>query len=165
LHTRVQSIAIFVPLIVALPTILATIVIHGLAVLSVVHFMLHEQQLGRAGIRFWRDLLIVSGVVLLALLAHLMEIAIWALVFDFCGEFPQLSMALYHSAVNYTSLGYGDVVMSAEWRLLGPLETADGMLMFGVSTAMIFAVIERLVQTKFKLSNGRQERMTAGGFS
>jgi len=40
--------------------------------------------------------------------------------------------------------------MSAAWRLLGPLETADGMLMFGVSTAMIFAVIERLVQTKFK---------------
>jgi hypothetical protein len=148
--TRVQSIAIFVPLIVAMPTILATIAIHGVAVLSVVHFMRHEQRLGRAGIRFWRDLLIVSGVVLLALLAHLMEIAIWALVFDCCGEFPQLSMALYHSAVNYTSLGYGDVVMTAAWRLLGPLETADGMLMFGVSTAMIFAVIERLVQTKFK---------------
>ena len=121
-----------------------------MAVLSAVYFVRHEYRLGRAGIRFWRDLLIVSGVVLLALLAHLMEIAIWALVFDCCGEFPQLSMALYHSAVNYTSLGYGDVVMTAAWRLLGPLETADGMLMFGVSTAMIFAVIERLVQTKFK---------------
>jgi Ion channel len=149
--TRLRSIAIFAPLIVALPTILATIVIHGLAVLAVVHLVRHEQRLGRAGVGFWRDLLIVSGVALLALLAHLMEITIWALVFDFCGEFPQLSMALYHSAVNYTSLGYGDVVMSAAWRLLGPLETADGMLMFGVSTAMMFAVIERLVQTRFKL--------------
>ena len=149
MNTRVQSIAIFVPLIVAMPTILATIAIHGVAVLSVVHLVRHEQRLGYAGIRFWRDLLIVSGVVLLALLAHLMEIAIWAVVFDFCGEFSHLSMGLYHSAVNYTSLGYGDVVMSAAWRLLGPLETADGMLMFGVSTAMIFAVIERLVQTKF----------------
>jgi Ion channel len=64
-------------------------------------------------------------------------------------------MALYHSAVNYTSLGYGDVVMSAAWRLLGPLETADGMLMFGVSTAMMFAVIERLVQTRFKLEDAQ----------
>jgi hypothetical protein len=146
----VHGVAILVPLIIGLPAIAVTIVIHGLAVLSVVHFMRHEQRLGHAGIRFWRDLLIVSGVVLLALLAHLMEIAIWALVFDICGEFPQLSMALYHSAVNYTSLGYGDVVMSAAWRLLGPLETADGMLMFGVSTAMIFAAIERLVQTRFK---------------
>ncbi len=146
----VQSIAVLVPLAVALPAVLGTIAIHGMVVMSVVYFVRHEQRLGRAGIGFWRDLLIVSWVILLALLAHLMEIAIWALVFEFCGEFFQLSMALYHSAVNYTSLGYGDVVMSAAWRLLGPLETADGMLMFGVSTAMIFAVIERLVQTRFK---------------
>ena len=146
----VQSIAIFVPLAVAFPAVLGTIAIHGVAVLSVVYFVRHEQRVGRAGIGFWRDLLIVSGVILLALMAHVMEIGIWALVFEFCGEFSQPSIALYHSAVNYTSLGYGDVVMSAPWRLLGPLETADGMLMFGVSTAMIFAVIERLVQTRFK---------------
>ena len=65
------------------------------------------------------------------------------------GIYSNLAPAVYHSAVNYTSLGYGDVVMSASWRLLGALETADGMLMFGVSTAMIFAVIQRLVQTRF----------------
>jgi Ion channel len=56
--------------------------------------------------------------------------------------------AFYHSAENYTTLGYGDVVMSASWRLLGPFEAADGMLMFGVSTAMIFAVIQRLVEIR-----------------
>jgi Ion channel len=152
-NNPVQGIAIFVPLSVALPTILGTIVVHGLAVLTVVYLVRHEYRLGHAGIRFWRDLLIVSRAILLALLAHLIEIAIWALVFELCGEFSQLSAAVYHSAVNYTSLGYGDVVMSPPWRLLGPLETADGMLMFGVSTAMIFAVIERLVQTKFKFEN------------
>jgi len=57
--------------------------------------------------------------------------------------------AYYHSAVNYTSLGYGDLIMSPSWKLLGPLETADGMLLFGVSTAMIFAVIQRLVETHY----------------
>jgi hypothetical protein len=51
--------------------------------------------------------------------------------------------------VNYTSLGYGDIVMSASWKLLGPIEAANGLLMFGVSTAMIFAVIQRLVQSRF----------------
>ena len=150
------SVAILVPLIVALPTILATIVIHGWAVLAVVHLVRHEERFGRAGIRFRRDLLIVSRTAVLALLAHLIEIIIWALVFEFCGEFSQLSAAIYHSAVNYTSLGYGDVVMSAKWRLLGPLETANGMLMFGISTAMIFAVIERLVQTRFKFDDDRR---------
>jgi len=148
-----QGIAIFAPLIIALPTTLGTIVIHGVAVMAIVHFIRHERRLGRAGIRFWRDVLIVSGAILLALMAHLVEIVIWALVFTLCGEFTHLAPAVYHSAVNYTSLGYGDVVMSASWRLLGPLETADGMLMFGVSTAMIFAVIQRLLQTRFNFED------------
>jgi hypothetical protein len=60
-----------------------------------------------------------------------------------------LNAAFYHSAVNYTSLGYGDLVMTPSWRLLGPLETANGMLLFGVSTAMIFAVMLWLIQGRF----------------
>ena len=82
------------------------------------------------------------------------RITAWAGVFDLCREFPNFAPAFYHSAVNYTSLGYGDVVMSSSWRLLGPLETADGMLMFGVSTAMLFAVIQRLIQTRFRDADG-----------
>jgi hypothetical protein len=156
-------IAIIVPLTVGLPTILSTIVIHGLAALAIVHFVRHEQRLGRAGIRFRRDLIIVSGAAQLVLLAHLMEIAIWALVFEFCGEFPHLSTAVYHSAVNYTSLGYGDVVMSARWRLLGPLETADGMLMFGISTAMIFAVMERLPSLPGRPQSGARQSCAGPG--
>ena len=84
-----------------------------------------------------------------ALAAHLVEIALWAAVFLMCGEFTQFGTAYYHSAVNYTTLGYGDVVMTPAWRLLGPLEAADGMLMFGVSTAIIFALIQRLIRDRF----------------
>jgi len=71
-------------------------------------------------------------------------------LFVICGEFSTFEIAYYHSAVNYTTLGYGDVIMSPEWRLLGPLEAANGVLMFGVSTALIFALIQRLLQTRFK---------------
>jgi hypothetical protein len=67
-----------------------------------------------------------------------------------CREFRDFGTAFYHSAVNYTSLGYGDFIMSPSWRLLGPLETANGALLFGVSTAMIFAVIVWLIQIRFK---------------
>ena len=65
------------------------------------------------------------------------------------GEFQAFQLAFYHSAMNYASLGYGDIIMSPAWRMLGPLEAVDGLLMFGVSTAMVFAVIQRLVQTRF----------------
>lgn len=66
-----------------------------------------------------------------------------------CGEFRGFGSAYYHSAVNYTTLGYGDVEMSPSWRLLSPLEAVDGMLMFGASTAMIFAIIQRLLETRY----------------
>jgi hypothetical protein len=146
----VPHVAILLPLVIALAMTFCTIIIHALALIMIVHFVRRERRLGHAGVKFWRDITIVAGAALLALTAHLVEITAWAVLFVLCGEFPDLARAFYHSAVNYTSLGYGDVVMSASWRLLGPLETADGMLMFGISTGLIFAVIQRLLETRFR---------------
>jgi Ion channel len=66
-----------------------------------------------------------------------------------CGESPAFGTAYYHSAVNYTTLGYGDVIMTPSWRFLGPLEAANGMLLFGVSTAIIIAVIHHVILIRF----------------
>jgi hypothetical protein len=143
-----QEVAVLLPLVIGLMTTLATILVHACALAAILAFVRLEYRLGRAGVRYWRDLGIVAGVTLVALIAHLAEIALWAVVLALCREFARLATALYHSAVNYSSLGYGDIVMSNAWKLLGPLEAADGMLMFGVSTAMIFAVTQRLVQTR-----------------
>jgi Ion channel len=146
-----EEVAVVFPLLVSLITTLTTIVIHGFALITVLHTVHREYLLGRAGIRFWRDVAIIAMVTQLALLAHLVEIAIWAAVLRLCGEFTRFAAAFYESAMNYTSLGYGDVVMSASWKLLGPLEAANGLLMFGVSTALIFAVVQRLVQSRFSI--------------
>jgi len=83
-------------------------------------------------------------LILMLLAGHLAQIALWAVAFAAAGEFEELSPAFYHSAVNYTTLGYGDIIMSPRWRLLGPLEAASGMLAFGWSTAVIVAVVIRL---------------------
>lgn len=144
-----DGVDVLVPLAVGAATTCSTVLIHALALTTIVHFMRRERRLGYAGVRFWRDVIIVAGATLLALAAHMVEIGTWAAVFEVCGEFPDFTAAFYSSAENYTTLGYGDVVMSAAWKLLGPLEAADGMLMFGVSTAMLFAVIQRLLQSRF----------------
>ena len=65
------------------------------------------------------------------------------------GEFNELYAAVYHSAVNFTSLGYGDVVMSARWKLLGPLEAGNGVLMFGMTSAALMAILQQLIKTQF----------------
>jgi len=145
-----QEVAVFTPLVLGLLITLITIGIHAVALGATILFIRHEYRFRRAGAGFWIDVALVGGVILLALIAHLVGIAIWAALFEACGEFTGLAPAFYHSAMNYTTLGYGDVVMSASWKLLGPLEAAAGLLMFGVSTAMIFAVIQRLFQTRLK---------------
>ncbi len=143
-----DRIAILLPLGVAVAISFCTVIIHALAMMPIVHFVRYELRRGHAGVRFWRDVTIVAGATLVALAAHLVAIATWALVFSLCGEFSQLGGAVYHSAMSYTTLGDGDTVMSASWRLLAPLEGANGMLMFGVTTALLFAVIQRLIQTR-----------------
>ena len=89
----------------------------------------------------WRQILLLSTVMLLMLLSNLAQMAIWAVLFLLLGEFDDASTALYHSAVNFVTLGYGDIVMTDRWRLLGPLEGVNGILMFGVSTAVMTAAL------------------------
>jgi hypothetical protein len=144
-----QHIAFLIPVAVGIVAVICTIFIHALPLSATVNFVRRKEKLGRAGVGFWMDTEIVARVILYALVAHLVEIAFWAVLFVICREFSDFDTAYYHSAVNYTSLGYGDIVMSPAWRLLGPLETANGMLLFGVSTAMIFAVIQRLFVARY----------------
>jgi|SRR5579863_6373272 len=145
-----HHIAILLPLIVSIGATILTIFCHALVAMTVVHFIIFERQSGRAGTGFWTDTAIIATVVMMALTAHLVEIAIWAELFVMLGEFQDFAIAFYHSAVNYTTLGYGDIVMSSQWKLMAPIEAADGALMFGVSAAQVFAIIQRLVRTRFR---------------
>ena len=143
-----DRIAILLPVGVAVAVTFCTVVINALAMMPMIYFVSYELKLGRAGVRFSRDVALVAVAMVVALAAHLVAIAAWALVFTLCGEFSQLAEAVYHSGLNYTTLGDSDAVISPSWRLLVPLEGANGMLMFGVSTAMLFAIIQRLIETR-----------------
>src|SRR5215469_8211778 len=148
--TQDQQFVIVLPLLVGVGAVLCTIFVHGLALAATVNFLRYETKLGRAGAGALIDLAIVALVISFAFVAHLIEIAFWAVLLLLCGEFQEFGTAYYHSAVNYTTLGYGDLVLTTSWRLLGPLEAANGVLMFGVSAAMVFAVIQRLALARFK---------------
>lgn len=130
--------------------VVCTLLIHGLALVTSVNFFRHERRLGLAGAGIWINFVIVVVYLMSAFVAHLIEIALWAGLFVVCGEFQDFGTAYYYSAASYTTLGGGDLTKSPSWQLLGPLEAADGALMFGVSTAMIFAVIVRLIQARFE---------------
>ena len=79
-------------------------------------------------------------------LLHLTEISLWAVFYLWRGAMPDLASALYFSAVTYTTTGYGDVVLTEGWRLLGAVEALTGILMCGWSTGFFFAVVNHVYQ-------------------
>lgn len=87
-------------------------------------------------------ILAMFSIITVIITGILVQILIWGALFLWLGEFPTLHDAVYHSAVNFATLGYGDVVMSARWKLLGPLEAVNGALMIGLAGACMLAVLQ-----------------------
>jgi len=87
---------------------------------------------------------VLAGVVFLMLMAAFLEAGLWALLYVGVGELPDLEDALYFSLVTFTTLGYGDLTLKEEWRILGAFQAANGVIMFGWTTALIVAVAHRL---------------------
>ena len=145
-----SSIRDFFPLVVGVGAVVCTILVHGLAIAATVNLFRYERKRGSVGASALMNLAILTLVISFAFVAHLIEIALWATLLVLCGEFQEFGIAFYCSAVNYSTLGYGDVLLTPSWRLLGPLEATNGALMFGVSAAMVFAVIQRLVLARFE---------------
>lgn len=71
---------------------------------------------------------------------------IWASVFAGLGVFPTFETDLYFSVVTFTSLGYGDITLPLEWRLLSGICTANGLLLFGLCTAFLVEFLRRLME-------------------
>lgn len=87
---------------------------------------------------------VVAALVLMMFLASLVEAGLWAATYLVVGAISGLERALYFSTVTYTTLGYGDVTMAEGWRLLSSLEAANGIIMFGWTTALIVAAVHRV---------------------
>ncbi|HSV57304.1 MAG TPA: ion channel [Variovorax sp.] len=87
-------------------------------------------------------------VMLVLMLGNFVQIMLWGIVFMFLGEFTELYEAVYHSGVNFSSLGYGDVVMTKRWKLLGPLEAANGVLMFAMTGAALMAILQHMIKLR-----------------
>jgi hypothetical protein len=88
---------------------------------------------------------IMIATVLVLMGAHTAEVFVWSAVYALVGAAPEGADLVYFSFVNYTTLGYGDIMPVARWRLLGPITAMNGVLLFGWSTAVIFEVLRRTI--------------------
>jgi hypothetical protein len=96
------------------------------------------------GVKPWREVFLqFSVLMILLMLGNIVQVACWALFYLARGAFDDFETAMYFSGVTFTSLGYGDVVLSGRVRLLAPLQAANGLMMFGITTAVFLAAVQQ----------------------
>jgi hypothetical protein len=92
---------------------------------------------------------IMTSTVAVLMLTHTLEVIVWAAAYRVVDVAPPGAGLIYFAFVNYTTLGYGDILPQEGWRLLGPMTAMNGVLLFGWSTAVIFEVLRRAMALSF----------------
>ena len=107
----------------------------------------YVQDDGRLNARNSVHVLVATGLVLVSV--HIVQIVLWAVTYRVlipAHELATLETAVYFSFVTFTTLGYGDITLSEGWRLLSGIEAMNGILLIGWSTAILFAIVQRMWQ-------------------
>jgi hypothetical protein len=84
-----------------------------------------------------------SILMIMLMIGNIVQVAFWALCYRLLGAFPDFETAMYFSGVTFTSLGYGEVLLEGRIRLLGPLQAANGLMMFGITTALFISAVQQ----------------------
>ena len=135
------------PLLMGMPVILCNMLLQSLISVWCIRFYIkrfHDKEGTIAGV------MALFGIITIVLVGNLLQILLWGLLFLGLGEFDTLLEAVYHSGVNFATLGYGDIVMSPRWKLLGPLEAVNGALMIGLSGACMLAVLQHHIRKQLR---------------
>jgi hypothetical protein len=113
------------------------------AIAAVLKVLFRSHALASFG--FWSSTWLMINLTGWLILVHLAEIAIWGLFYFWQGCLPDAESAFYFAGVTYTTIGYGDLVLTRPWRMFAPIEALTGILMCGVSTSAFFAVLIRRI--------------------
>jgi Ion channel len=120
------------------------IAIHALVMATVIKVsrIVSEMTTSRPSFRL---IAVMIAAVSVLMVAHFVEVLVWASAYAIAGAAPAGTDLIYFAFVNYTTLGYGDVVPVERWRLFGPITAMNGVLLFGWSTAVIFEVLRNVL--------------------
>lgn len=129
---------------------IVTIIVHATGTSFLIALLRRKREIALASRMGELNVLAFTAVALLVI--HTVETVIWAVTYFWVvkGEtFRTLEDAVYFSTVTFTALGYGDLVLTGQWRMLSAFQAMTGLLIFGWSTALLFAVVQRIWRDKF----------------
>ena len=141
-----------IELLVAVGLAFLCLLLHVVGILVMSEWLLHRREHieeTRGSVGFGVLLLVLFSLIMLL---HLTEASLWAVFYYKRSLFVDLETSLYFSLGSYTTIGFGDVLLPQRWRLLAGIEAITGVLLCGVSTAFIFAVMTAMVQMRIRRS-------------
>ena len=142
----------------SLPLIVLSVVLHVLGLGFINANVIRILSLVKSHRNFLTIFSIVIGAtVLLATILHGLEATIWALAYRLLGAVGEDRSALLYSLEAITTYGHNDLYLAAHWRLMGALEALNGMLLFGLTTAFLYGLIQRVWPVELREWH-RQER-------
>jgi hypothetical protein len=130
---------------VTLAMLLACVIVQSLGTLVMIHWVARARRVFESPYVVRRVGLLL-GLFMFIVLLHLIQIALWALVFWRAGQLPTLEKAAYFSITTYTTVGFGDVVLGPGWRVVAGIEGLTGLILVGWSTAFVFAIVNRMYE-------------------
>ena len=129
----------------SLPLIVANVVIHVLGLGLINEHMLQVLRSAINQCNFTGVFAVVMGVVaLLATILHGIEGMVWAAAYRLLDALPDTHSAVLYSLSAITTYGHANIVLEPQWQLLGALEALNGILLFGLTTAFMFAMIQQI---------------------
>jgi ion channel len=140
----------FREILIAVAIVSGCLIVHVAGIMLMADWLLDRREYfeRNATKRHFAALLIMLFAGILCL--HLIQTGLWAAFYLTRGLFSDFETALYFSMVSFTTVGYGDVLLPSRWRLLGVLEAFSGVLLCGISTAFMFAVVNAVVQLRIQ---------------
>ena len=114
-------------------------------IISGIIFELRARAIRAASAAGRRSFLIVVTIFFVLLAAHTVHVYVWAFAVWLMGALPALQDALYFSLVTYTTVGYGDLTLEKDFRVFGAMASVNGILAFGLSTAILVGVFSKMI--------------------
>jgi hypothetical protein len=129
----------------SLPLIVMNVVIHVVGLMIIFREAVKIMSIAVVRRRFVPMFIVVMGVVaLLATVLHGLEGAVWAAAYRLLGALPDGKSAMLYSLSAMTSYGHATLFLKDSWQLMGALEALNGTLLFGLTTAFLFAMIREV---------------------
>jgi hypothetical protein len=129
----------------SMPLILVTVIFHayclGLLKRLVGRVLKSKRNNGLANVV---SLFVIGGTALSAVVLHGIEAAVWALAYFLLGALPDRKTAMLYSLGAMTTFGNDKLSLDTQWRLMGSLEALNGWILFGLTTAFLFTVIQEV---------------------